>query len=1011
MGSQGDPSGGVLARGCVRWLVGRFYPRVEISGAERVPQTGPVLICANHANSLVDPVLVGIAARRPVRFLAKAPLFEVPLLGMLMKALGMLPAFRGSDDARQVRRNIESLDAASEALIAGQAMGIFPEGKSHDAAHLEDVKSGAARIAIGAVDGGAKGVQVVPIGINYEDKERFRSSVWVAVGEPIEVDPWLAEHGGESRPAMRALTPELERRLKAVVVHLEEAKWESFLNDLEDLVPPRRGDGPAAPLRQRKRIADAINHFMAADRPRADSIAESIRAYRDAAQREGLRLEAPILKKQGLSAAWMVFWQWLWVALLFLPALVGTLFHVVPFTIVRAVSAKVRPPGRTTVSLYLMTIGLPVYGLWYVACGWWMLGYFARWFAVSSLIAMPFLGVLALAYWRHARRAAWLGWHQVRFLFQRAKLDELRRQRRELQQAITQLEADYEAVAPSQTPVVKANWRAVWGRRVLYAAGTAALIMAGGFAWHWYGPAALIDPHSGIDLAAIPAASLEARVSGDEKSLAAVLQGLRELEAKATEVQADFDAGRRVDTSAADHEAIRQLLLSYISYRTVLVRLIWRYQRYAQVEDERLRLRCFLVGFTAANALYDAGLKFVHQYEGSAKQVARLNEGEPVWNIPPGLYDMVQRNLTNRASLRLLEDATAYYVTAHERFESLGLGKDSAHGPFHAAIASSQATVRRLAGSYFMEEATVAVKDLKRLVNAIRYETQSAVSTWIGDMKIREPRDGHALIQPAQLDKLREKLEPGDILLERRNWFLSNAFLPGYWPHAALYVGTTEDLKRLGLDKDPRVERFWDEFSQPDELGHPRVIVEALSEGVLFNSLEHSIGGADAAAILRPKLSQEEIKEAICMSFGNVAKPYDFEFDFTSRDKLVCTEVVFRAYGANAGPIHFPVKQILGRQTMPAIELVRKVKEEAAADTAELEFIAFIDSDEATNTATFLEDGAMFVSTLDRPAMTFLQGFERDPVKRVGPLGWALLATISLFTLGNLAYYGRRRVT
>ncbi len=143
--------------------------------------------------------------------------------------------------------------------------------------------------------------------------------------------------------------------------------------------------------------------------------------------------------------------------------------------------------------------------------------------------------------------------------------------------------------------------------------------------------------------------------------------------------------------------------------------------------------------------------------------------------------------------------------------------------------------------------------------------------------------------------------------------------------------------------------------------------------------MEHSIGGADAAAVLRPKLSEAEIKEAIAQAFGHAAKPYDFEFDFTSRDKLVCTEVVFRAYGANAGPIHFPVKQILGRQTMPAVELVRKVKEESAADTAELRLRRLYRQRRSHEHGPILEDSAAFFQTLDRPALTFLQGFERSP--------------------------------
>ena len=1005
-----DTWGGTLARRLVRWFVKRFYPRLEITGAERVPQTGPVLICANHANSLVDPVLVGIAARRPVRFLAKAPLFDVPLLGAVMRALGMLPAFRGSDDASQVRRNLESLDTAAQALIAGQAMGIFPEGKSHDAAHVETVRSGAARIAVGAAEGGAQGVQVVPLGINYEDKERFRSSVWIQIGEPIDVDRWLAEHGGESRPATRALTAKLESSLQAVVVHLDEPGWEPFLNDLEHLVPPRRGSVGAktASIRRRKRIADAMNHFLAADRPRAEAVAEAITAHRRAAHQEGLLVESPILSTQGWPALLSLVRQRVIMMLLFLPALLGTLFHVVPFTLVRAIASKVRAPGRMTVSLSLLGVGLPVYGLWYAVCGWWMFGYFTSWFAGLCLAAMPFLGVLALAYWRSARREAWMWWHELRFVWRRGRLKELRAEREELQRLLGNLAAEYEAVSPSPVPEPKPDWRATWGRRATRAACAAALAVGLWFIGHWYWAPVLIDPHSGIDLAAVPPAALAERLTGDEKSLEAVLAGLEQLEDRATELQADFAAGRRSYASEADNDAVRQLLLSYINYRTVLVRLIWRYQRYGQLEDEALRLRSFLVGFTAASALYNASLKFVHQFSRSQETVARLNEGEPVWNIPPGLYDTVQRNLASRANEGLLRAAQEYYLSSGEEFEAHGLGRQSRYAPFHAAIASCQATAEKLAGSRWQQETVVAAKDLQKLVGSIRYQTQSAISTWIGDMKIREPRAGAALIQPAQLARLKQKLQPGDILLERRNWFLSNAFLPGYWPHAALYVGTCDDLKRLGLDEDPRVQAFWEEYSQADAEGHLPVIIEALSEGVVFNSLEHSIGGADSAAVLRPQLSQAEIKEAIAQAFAHAAKPYDFEFDFTSRDKLVCTEVVFRAYGANAGPIHFPVKQILGRETMPAIELVRKVKEEAAADTAELHFVAFIDGDEATDTARFLEESSLFFQTLDRPALTMLQGVKQRPIQRVGPLGWALLALVTLFTVGNLAYYGRR---
>ena len=78
---------GHLARRFVRRLIRLYYPKVEVTGREWIPTTGPVLLAANHANSLIDPVIVGIAARRSVRFFAKAPLFETPVLGRLMRAL------------------------------------------------------------------------------------------------------------------------------------------------------------------------------------------------------------------------------------------------------------------------------------------------------------------------------------------------------------------------------------------------------------------------------------------------------------------------------------------------------------------------------------------------------------------------------------------------------------------------------------------------------------------------------------------------------------------------------------------------------------------------------------------------------------------------------------------------------------------------------------------------------------------------------------------------------------
>src|SRR5262245_19908819 len=110
---------GRLARGIARGLVRFYYPNIEISGAQHLPKTGPVILPANHQNSLMDPVMVGIVARRPVGFLAKAPLFQIPVFGNLLHALGMMPAYRRADDPKQTRRNVETLSMAALRLREG----------------------------------------------------------------------------------------------------------------------------------------------------------------------------------------------------------------------------------------------------------------------------------------------------------------------------------------------------------------------------------------------------------------------------------------------------------------------------------------------------------------------------------------------------------------------------------------------------------------------------------------------------------------------------------------------------------------------------------------------------------------------------------------------------------------------------------------------------------------------------------------------------------------------------
>jgi glycerol-3-phosphate O-acyltransferase / dihydroxyacetone phosphate acyltransferase len=232
----------------VRTVVGfalRVFYRLERSGGA-LPEDGPLLLVGNHPNALIDPALLLAISPRPLTFLAKAPLFDVPLLGPLLRALGALPIHRRQDGPQDATANAAVLEAGSRALASGRALAIFPEGKSHSDSHLADLKTGAARMALGA----GTPVQVVAVGLTYGQKGRFRSAVHVEVGPCLSVAP----AGAPSADEVRALTGRIGEALRAVTLELD--AWEDLpLIATAEALYALRTDGPKEDAERRRLFA------------------------------------------------------------------------------------------------------------------------------------------------------------------------------------------------------------------------------------------------------------------------------------------------------------------------------------------------------------------------------------------------------------------------------------------------------------------------------------------------------------------------------------------------------------------------------------------------------------------------------------------------------------------------------------------------------------------------------------------------------------------------------------
>jgi glycerol-3-phosphate O-acyltransferase / dihydroxyacetone phosphate acyltransferase len=203
-----------------------FFRRIEVVNTENMPKKSGVIFVSNHPNALIDPMLLFVSLPRNIAFLAKSTIFKIPIIGFLVRTVGALPLYRQQDTGADVSKNQETFTLTRELLKKGGAIAIFPEGVSHSESQLQPLKTGAARIALGAVSVGSSpsslDLQIVPVGLYYTNKITFRSEALLRFGEPFAVLPCdLDENGQPPKDKVKELTAKIEQSLREVTLNAE----------------------------------------------------------------------------------------------------------------------------------------------------------------------------------------------------------------------------------------------------------------------------------------------------------------------------------------------------------------------------------------------------------------------------------------------------------------------------------------------------------------------------------------------------------------------------------------------------------------------------------------------------------------------------------------------------------------------------------------------------------------------------------------------------------------------
>ncbi len=419
----------------------RVFYRLGVTGG-RVPRQGPVLLVANHPNSLLDPAAVVAVAGRPVRFMAKAPLFSHPPVGWLVRGAGAIPVHRKQDGPAASGANDDSFRAVQDALAEGAAVGIFPEGISHTSPALAPLKTGAARIALGAAARTGGAFPVVPVGLVFRDKESFRSEGMAVVGEPVAWDD-LAARGEGDRGAVQELTARIGEALRQVTINLD--RWEDapLLETAEAIHAAENGadPDPAARLRRMREAGTALARLRQDERGPWRPLAREVAGHARALRILGMTPEQ--LKggnRAALAAEWMAR-QLAFFALGVPVAALGSLLYFIPYRLTRPAAglARATPDMRATVKLLTGSLLLVLWTAGLAALAGWRYGPAA---GLAALVLLPAIGVVTLHVhdrWRHATGDA------RRFILRArrgATLNELRARQRDLAARLQVIYAD-----------------------------------------------------------------------------------------------------------------------------------------------------------------------------------------------------------------------------------------------------------------------------------------------------------------------------------------------------------------------------------------------------------------------------------------------------------------------------------------------------------------------------------------------------------------------------------------
>jgi glycerol-3-phosphate O-acyltransferase/dihydroxyacetone phosphate acyltransferase len=425
----------------LRFALRVFFRRIEVVGRRHVPREGACLFVLNHPNGLVDPAFLLCYAPRRVSFLAKSPLFRTPIVGFFVRALDSIPVYRKQDERQDTAsRNRETFERAAALLRRGGTIAICPEGASHSEPYLLPLKSGAARIALGAVNAAAEArpheagnakdegqkkeenttarppvtadsclapsplfLSIVPVGLYYTAKTTFRSGALLYFGEPIRVEPVAPGPDGEPpREAVRRLSERIAESMRSLTLNADRHEALAMVARAERIFSSTDEEGEEASLERellrRRRFVEAYAFHRQHSPARLEELERRISQYEEELRQAGLddpRQLSPATVSE-YARGWTLLMRVAFFLLLLPVALAGAVLHYPAYTLAGVLATRFAREYDDVLSTFKIAAALLLFPLTWAALAFVLYRLGGWWGVLAALTCAPLSGRVAL---------------------------------------------------------------------------------------------------------------------------------------------------------------------------------------------------------------------------------------------------------------------------------------------------------------------------------------------------------------------------------------------------------------------------------------------------------------------------------------------------------------------------------------------------------------------------------------------------------------------------------------